>query len=42
MQSTKWTGSIGIYIMILCVISAVGVILAKETKGRPLGVSSHH
>jgi MFS family permease len=42
LQSTKWTGSIGIYIMALCVISAVGVVLAKETKGRPLGVSSHH
>jgi MFS family permease len=42
LQSTKWTGSIGIYIMILCVISAVGVLLAKETKGRPLGVSIHH
>ncbi|MBT2566732.1 MHS family MFS transporter [Arthrobacter sp. ISL-85] len=42
LQSTKWTGSIGIYIMVLCVISAVGVVLAKETKGRPLGVSSHH
>ena len=42
LQSTRWTGSIGIYIMILCVISSVGVVLAKETKGRPLGVSSHH
>ncbi|KSU79224.1 MFS transporter [Pseudarthrobacter enclensis] len=42
LQSTKWAGSIGIYIMVLCVISAIGVILAKETKGRPLGVSSHH
>ncbi|MFE8885048.1 MFS transporter [Pseudarthrobacter enclensis] len=42
LQSTKWAGAIGIYIMVLCVISAIGVILAKETKGRPLGVSSHH
>ncbi|MGX1160537.1 putative MFS family arabinose efflux permease [Arthrobacter sp. SLBN-100] len=41
LQATKWTGSIGIYIMVLCVISAVGVLLAKETKGRPLGVSHH-
>jgi MFS family permease len=41
LQTTKWAGSIGIYIMVLCVISAVGVILAKETKGRPLGVSHH-
>jgi MFS family permease len=42
LQSTKWAGSIGIYIMVLCVISAIGVVLAKETKGNPLGVSSHH
>jgi hypothetical protein len=42
LQSTKWAGSIGIYIMVLCVISAIGVVLAKETKGRPLGVSAHH
>jgi hypothetical protein len=26
---------------VLCVISAIGVLLAKETKGRPLGVSHH-
>ncbi|GAB5077261.1 MFS transporter [Arthrobacter sp. AD-310] len=42
LQATKWAGSIGIYIMVLCVISAIGVLLAKETKGRPLGVSAHH
>ena len=42
LQTTKWAGSIGIYIMLLCVISAIGVLLAKETKGRPLGVSGHH
>ena len=42
LQTTKWAGSIGIYIMLLCVVSAIGVLLAKETKGRPLGVSSHH
>ncbi|SEP69106.1 MULTISPECIES: MFS transporter [Micrococcaceae] len=41
LQTTKWAGSIGIYIMVLCVISAIGVVLAKETKGRPLGVSHH-
>jgi MFS family permease len=41
LQTTRWTGSIGIYIMVLCVISAIGVLLAKETKGRPLGVSHH-
>jgi MFS family permease len=39
LQGTGWTGSIGIYIMILCAISATGVLLAGETKGRPLGVS---
>lgn len=42
LQTTRWAGSIGIYIMVLCVISAIGVLLAKETKGRPLGVSGHH
>jgi MFS family permease len=41
LQATRWTGSIGIYIMVLCVISAIGVLLAKETKGRLLGVSRH-
>ncbi|WP_411373604.1 MFS transporter [Arthrobacter sp. MPF02] len=41
LQTTKWAGSIGIYIMVLCVISVIGVLLAKETKGRPLGVSHH-
>ena len=40
LQATKWTGSIGIYIMVLCVISSIGVLLAKETKGRPLGVTA--
>ncbi|MFE4197669.1 MFS transporter [Paenarthrobacter sp. NPDC056912] len=42
LDSTKWSGSVGLYIMGLCIISAVGVILAKETKGRPLGFSAHH
>ncbi|TLM82387.1 MHS family MFS transporter [Pseudarthrobacter sp. NamE2] len=41
LQATRWAGSIGIYIMVLCVISVIGVLLAKETKGRPLGVSHH-
>ncbi|MHC6221410.1 MFS transporter [Arthrobacter sp. MMS24-S77] len=40
LDGTKWSGSVGIYIMVLCVISAVGVVLAKETKGRPLGFSA--
>ncbi|BCW46028.1 MFS transporter [Arthrobacter sp. StoSoilB5] len=42
LDTTKWSGSVGLYIMGLCIISAVGVILAKETKGRPLGFSVHH
>ncbi|WP_159702107.1 MFS transporter [Arthrobacter sp. 18067] len=42
LDTTKWSGSVGIYIMVLCVISAIGVILAKETRGRPLGFSVHH
>ncbi|UVJ38194.1 MFS transporter [Arthrobacter sp. CJ23] len=41
LDTTKWSGSVGVYIMVLCVISAVGVILAKETRGRPLGYSAH-
>ncbi|WP_309072911.1 MFS transporter [Paenarthrobacter sp.] len=42
LDATNWSGSIGLYIMALCVISAIGVILAKETRGRPLGYSAHH
>lgn len=42
LDTTKWSGSVGVYIMVLCVISAIGVILAKETRGRPLGYSVHH
>ncbi|MDI2034074.1 MFS transporter [Paenarthrobacter nitroguajacolicus] len=42
LDATKWSGSVGLYIMGLCIISAVGVILAKETRGRPLGYSAHH
>ncbi|MEZ2389213.1 MFS transporter [bacterium RCC_150] len=41
LDATKWSGSVGVYIMVLCVISAFGVTLAKETRGRPLGFSSH-
>lgn len=41
LDGTKWSGSVGIYIMVLCVISALGVVLAKETRGRPLGFSAH-
>lgn len=41
LDGTKWSGSVGVYIMVLCLISAVGVVLAKETRGRPLGFSAH-
>ena len=37
LQSTKWTGSIGIYIMILCVISAVGRAARQGNQGPPAG-----
>ena len=36
MQSTGWSGSVGIYLMVACVISLVAVTLAGETKGRDL------
>ncbi|WP_115789352.1 MFS transporter [Arthrobacter silvisoli] len=42
LDNTKWSGSVGIYIMVLCVISGAGVVLAKETRGRPLGYSAGH
>jgi MFS family permease len=34
--------SIGVYIMVLCVISFVGVTLVKETRGVPLRVDESH
>ncbi|AUZ88134.1 MFS transporter, partial [Arthrobacter agilis] len=34
--STGWSGSIGIYIMVLCVISFIGASMVRETKGAPL------
>ncbi|WP_458778745.1 MFS transporter [Arthrobacter sp. D3-16] len=36
-KETGWSGSIGVYIMALCVCSFIGVTIAKETKGAPLG-----
>ncbi|MBT2521082.1 MFS transporter [Arthrobacter sp. ISL-28] len=36
LKETGWSGSIGIYIMALCVISFIGASLVKETKGVPL------
>ena len=38
----NWTGSIGIYIMVLCVISLVAVSTVKETKGKNLRVEDAH
>jgi MFS family permease len=39
MQNTGWSGSVGIYIMVLCVVSFAGVTAIKEPKGRDLGVA---
>ena len=41
LETYEWSGSVAIYIMVLCVISFIGVSLVKETKGAPLGVSHH-
>ncbi len=41
LEAYEWSGSVAIYIMVLCVISFIGVSLVKETKGAPLGVSHH-
>jgi len=40
LNQTKWSGSIAIYIMVLCVISFVGVSFVKETRGADLGVGA--
>jgi MFS family permease len=40
LKETGWSGSIGLYIMVLCVVSFIGVSLVKETKGVPLGALS--
>ncbi len=42
LNATGWSGSIGIYIMVLCVISFVAVTMVKETKGADLGVEESH
>ncbi|MGY1706663.1 MFS transporter [Geodermatophilus sp. SYSU D00697] len=41
-QSTGWSGSIGIYIMVLCVISFAAVTVAGETRGANLRVAEAH
>jgi MFS family permease len=42
LQSTGWSGSIGVYIMALCVISFAAVTAAGETRGRNLRVAEAH
>ncbi|MGY1593488.1 MFS transporter [Geodermatophilus sp. SYSU D00708] len=41
-QTTGWSGSIGIYIMALCVVSLVAVTVAGETRGNNLRVTEAH
>jgi nitrate/nitrite transporter NarK len=41
LDQTGQTVSIGIYLMVLAAISFVAVTLVKETRGVPLGVSTH-
>lgn len=38
LDKTGWSGSIGIYIMVLCVISFTAVTMVKETRGTDLHV----
>jgi|SRR5690625_1418774 len=42
LNATGWSGSIGIYIMVLCVISGGAVSLVKETSGANLRVEEVH
>jgi hypothetical protein len=42
LQSTGWSGSVGVYIMVLCVISFAAVTAAGETRGRNLRVAEAH
>ncbi|MBF4994423.1 MHS family MFS transporter [Arthrobacter gandavensis] len=42
LDETGWSGSIGIYIMVLCVISFGAVTMVKETKGADLGIEESH
>jgi MFS family permease len=41
-QTTGWSGSIGIYIMALCVVSFAAVTVAGETRGNNLRVAEAH
>lgn len=40
LNETGWSPSIGIYIMVLCVISFTAVTMVKETKGTDLHVEA--
>ena len=42
LQSTGWSGSVGVYIMVLCVVSFAAVTAAGETRGRNLRVAEAH
>jgi MFS family permease len=42
LQSTGWSGSVGVYVMVLCVISFAAVTVAGETQGRSLRVAEAH
>ncbi|TLW94467.1 MHS family MFS transporter [Saccharomonospora piscinae] len=40
MQNTGWSGSVGLYIMVLCVVSFAGATAVKEPRGADLGVTN--
>ncbi|PXY29212.1 MFS transporter [Prauserella coralliicola] len=42
MQRTGWSGSVGVYIMVLCVVSFAAVSAVKETRGAELRAASDH
>ncbi|WP_028280731.1 MFS transporter [Arthrobacter sp. H5] len=42
LQATGWSGSVGVYIMVLCVISFIAVTTVKETRGNNLRVAEAH
>jgi MFS family permease len=39
LQTTGWSGSVGVYIMVLCVVSFVAVTMVRETRGNDLHVA---
>ena len=42
LQSTGWSGSVGLYTMALCLVSFAAVTLAGETRGNDLRVAEAH